>query len=139
MVEVTLPASAGGRQPVHIFVGEIGTFSEQRSELNEACFLQFAAPEITSCTQHRSPGDLIKLYGYNFGCNKSCTVRFGDQLLPASVSVFHHEITCAVPETLEDRRGVQRRELQVCVSEQWSTKGVVFEYKGRLVRRQVAR
>jgi hypothetical protein len=132
MVEVTLPSTAGDSQPIHIFVGEFGTFSEQQSELHDACYLQYPPPEISSCTQLRSPGDLIRIHGQNFGNMKNCSVKFGDQLVAATVTSHHQQITCVVPENPGVHRGAHKQQLQVCIGGRWSTKEFVFEYKGKL-------
>jgi hypothetical protein len=131
LLEITLPPSAGGRQPVHVFVGEFGTFSDQRSKEHNLCFLQFPPPALTSCEQLRQPGDLIKFNGRNFGNGKTCSVKFGNQTCKGSI-LSHHKIMCEVPEIIEDGKKSKKRTVLVQVCDQWSEEGVDFEYKGNL-------
>lgn len=128
-LEVVLPPSAGGRQPVQIWVGR--QFQQRSSAVHDSSYVQFVAPSITSCTDYGSVGNVLSITGQNFGNGDDCAVKIGGFLcLRPSLRELHNRIVCQIPEG----KGANLS-IKVCVAGQWSSPETdrataTFSYKG---------
>lgn len=128
-LEVILPASAGGRQPMQIWVGR--QYQQRCSSIHDGSFVQFAPPSIISCTDHGSVGQILSITGPNFGNGDNCGVKIAGFVCPRpSLKELHSRITCQIPEGHGTNLPVQ-----ICVGGQWSSTDsdsstAVFSYVG---------